>query len=327
VRLRQRAADEPLLLGDQAGVLGLRIADDERPCHVGPASARLVARPDVDLDREAGRERPASRLVPVALPHGRDDRVGRAAGAVLRAGGAQRRTDVFGQQPPAVHAKLAARGRIGARQQLGCRGHRRLGRPQRGADAVELGRRLCSPAQLDGGVVDGQHDPVLPQPVAEREREIAGDDRLLDADLPHRASRGFPLGFGVRHAALDQLPPAEVEEVEQLGIGQRALDALRLERARQHVAPPVDLGEQERVDDRERDLVAQRGGALGVAEQQQPAHARERTPLGSATDESAPTPATAPPVAQGSRWMSSTQWTCSGLGSTAGRSRLTTTGS
>jgi pimeloyl-ACP methyl ester carboxylesterase len=31
--------------------------------------------------------------------------------------------------------------------------------------------------------------------------------------------------------------------------------------------------------------------------------------------------------AHGSRWMSSTQWTCSGLGSTAGRSRLTTTGS
>ena len=31
--------------------------------------------------------------------------------------------------------------------------------------------------------------------------------------------------------------------------------------------------------------------------------------------------------AQGSRWMSSTQWTCSGLGSTAGRSRLTTTAS
>ena len=31
--------------------------------------------------------------------------------------------------------------------------------------------------------------------------------------------------------------------------------------------------------------------------------------------------------AQGSRWMSSTQWTCSGFGSTAGRSRLTTTGS
>jgi hypothetical protein len=30
---------------------------------------------------------------------------------------------------------------------------------------------------------------------------------------------------------------------------------------------------------------------------------------------------------QGSLWMSSTQWTCSGLGSTTGRSRLTTTAS
>src|SRR5690348_813435 len=30
---------------------------------------------------------------------------------------------------------------------------------------------------------------------------------------------------------------------------------------------------------------------------------------------------------QGSLWMSSTQWTCSGFGSTSGRSRLTTTGS
>ena len=34
--------------------LGVGLADDERPGHVGPAAGLLVARPKVDVDREVG---------------------------------------------------------------------------------------------------------------------------------------------------------------------------------------------------------------------------------------------------------------------------------
>jgi hypothetical protein len=74
--------------------------------------------------------------------------------------------------------------------------------------------------------------------------------------VPQCPRDGFALGFGEGHAARDQLLKAEREEVEHFGVGERAPYAVALERAREHVPPPVDLREQDRIDDPDRDLVA-----------------------------------------------------------------------
>ena len=58
-RLAGDVAQRGDLVGDLAGA-------DERAGHVGPAAARLVARPEVDLDRQAGRQRAGARIVAAA---------------------------------------------------------------------------------------------------------------------------------------------------------------------------------------------------------------------------------------------------------------------
>ena len=90
------------------------------------------------------REQVDSRLVTTALPHGCDDHVWRAGRPVLRAGGAQGRTDVLGQERLPVQLQLAARARRGSREQLARRGHPCLGRPLCSPDAVKLQWRLRS---------------------------------------------------------------------------------------------------------------------------------------------------------------------------------------
>jgi hypothetical protein len=89
----------------------------------------------------------------------------------------------------------------------------------------------------------------------------------VDADLTHCADRCLTVCLGERHPAPDQILPAEREEVEDLGLWKSARHPVALQRARQHHSPPIDLGKQQRIDDRERDLVTQRGTALGVTEQ------------------------------------------------------------
>src|ERR671934_292077 len=67
-RLSEGAPDEPLVFRDQVRVFGDRVADDERPCHVGPASGLLVPRPNVDVDRQTGGEGPPAGLMPPPPP-------------------------------------------------------------------------------------------------------------------------------------------------------------------------------------------------------------------------------------------------------------------
>ena len=260
----ERLADEPVLLRDQLGVLGHGLAGDEGACHVRPAAARLVARPEIDVDRQSRGERTATRLVPVALPDRRDDHIGRARRSMRGARLAQNEANVLGEEQLAVHLEAAFGSGLGTSEQLGRCGHPRLGGPLCDSDALELDRRLRAPPQLDCCIVDGQDDPVLAQAVAEPQRKVGRDDRLADADLPHGAELDLTARFVHRQAALDELLVAELEVVQQLGVGQLTLYAVRLEARSQDVQSPVDLGVEQRIADRDRNLVPQRGGTLCV---------------------------------------------------------------
>ena len=82
------------------------LTDDERPGHVRPAARLLVARPEIDDDREAGRQRARARVVTEPTPGRGDDDVRRrrrAAGlASVAHGGPNRRR---GQDPPSTMSR------------------------------------------------------------------------------------------------------------------------------------------------------------------------------------------------------------------------------
>src|SRR3954467_1674683 len=67
------------------------------------------------------------------------------------------------------------------------------------------------------------------------------------------------------HAGRDELVEPELLAQHQLDIRHGAREPGALEAVRQPDAPAAGLGVEERVADRERDLVAHRGRALGVA--------------------------------------------------------------
>ncbi len=152
-------------------------------------------------------------------------------------------------------------------------GHAGLGRALRTPDPVHLTRRLDPAPQLDRRVVDGQRDPVGPQPLGDAEREVEVDDRRPNAGL----------GGGPRHQlgphliafqpAAQKLVEPEVGDVQKLGVGPRHADPLALEAGGHNVGLPANLRVQERVGDRDRDLVAHRRAVLGVAVQENIAHA------------------------------------------------------
>ena len=75
-----------------------------------------------------------------------------------------------------------------------------------------------------------------------------------------------------RQAALEQLVEADVGVVEQLGVGPDGGDARALQGADQHLGLAVDFAVEERVADRDGDLVTQRRGALRVAVEQEVGH-------------------------------------------------------
>ena len=67
-----------------------------------------------------------------------------------------------------------------------------------------------------------------------------------------------------RQSARDELFVAELEVVEHFRVGQLALHSGTLEASREDVPAPLDIREEERVTDRDRNLVPQRGGTLRV---------------------------------------------------------------
>ena len=90
--------------------------------------------------------------------------------------------------------------------------------------------------------------------------------------FPTRADRRLELGLVGRHALLHELEEPELLDEGQLRAGSTRAMRVRLERARQHERPVLVSDEQERVDDRERDLVPQRGLADRVAVEQDRRH-------------------------------------------------------
>ena len=138
---------------------------------------------------------------------------------------------------------------------------------------VELGALLHATPPGHGLVVDGEGDPVGAQPVGDRHREVTGDDRVADAQLPDRPQHDLALGLQPGHPLLDQGAHPELDEVEHLGVGQHGGDPVAFEPGGEDRRAAVDLGEQQAVADGDGNLVAHRRRALGVAVQEQGGHA------------------------------------------------------
>ena len=127
----------PHLVGD--------LADDERPCHVRPASRLLVAGPEVDHDRQVRRQRAGAGLVAASLPDRGDDHIRRRRRAVRR-----QASRSAARTASAVSTSPSSTSRSPSRHRLGAAARRRLPsrprpRPARGgcrrAPAADFTRR------------------------------------------------------------------------------------------------------------------------------------------------------------------------------------------
>ena len=128
-----------------------------------------------------------------------------------------------------------------------------------------------------------EDDAVGSKPIGDRDRHLRVDDGLAD---PHRrgGARGqLQFDLVTAHAALEQVVEAEVDDVVEHGVGRGRRDPLALEAARHDVHPPADDSEQERIADRDRQLVAHRSRALGVAVKEEVGHGGVNLPLRSSS--------------------------------------------
>jgi hypothetical protein len=161
------------------------------------------------------------------------------------------------QQPVGARAGLA--------QHRACRGHAGVCGRLRAADSRQLGRRLRAAAHLERRAVDGQLDTVCAQPVGDGERELGRHERRVHAGATNGARHHLELGIVAWHPAADQVEEAELVHQHELRVRQGPRDALALEHVGEDQRRTVAPDEEERVADRQRHLVAKRGGALGVA--------------------------------------------------------------
>ena len=259
-RLAGDVAQRGDLVGDLAGA-------DERAGHVGPAAAGLVAGPEVDLDRQAGRQRARS------PGRGRRPRTGYttmmsggagAPAAAHSARTASRTASAVSGSPVVVQQPVAARSRRLISALAGR--HPALGGVLGAADALQLGGGLRAPAGLDGLGVD--LDPARRRRAACRRPRRAGRAGTIACSIPHRwtARRTTSSSASSRVDAVgEHLVEAELVEQDELGVGHRLGDAGGLERAGEDRGAAVLDRDQQRVDDLQRDLVPDGGVANGVA--------------------------------------------------------------
>ena len=136
---------------------------------------------------------------------------------------------------------------------------------------LELCARLCARLDLRTVLVP----PELPVALADRLRADGIELRPDAAEFDAR--RHLELGLAAGHAVAHQLGVPEVVREHQARARQLALDSALLERVRDDHGrgAVVASDEQERIADRKRHLVAQRRRALGVAVDEERAHARK----------------------------------------------------
>ena len=157
-RLVERLLDEPVVLDELLG----RLAHAVRARHVGVAAGLAVLGPEVDDDRLAGRDRPGAHVVAdgALAAVGDDQLVGRHV--VGREHLADLLLDALARERLAVeHQHVTAR--VGRAQETARHVHRRLGRPLRAADALQLGLVLHPPAPRERFAVDGQLETRPPR--------------------------------------------------------------------------------------------------------------------------------------------------------------------
>ena len=192
-RVERLAAEPP-----EAGELRVRLAAarDERARHVRPAARRAVLRPDVDDDRLAGPQRAGARVMAVG------------------AGGAAGHDHVARQvRRPSPSATAAMASRTSSEvspgpelaDQLRRDGHRGVGRLLRAPHAGDLRGRLRPPAGDERLRRHDQRDALAAQQVGDAERELGGDERLLDPERAAGAERDPGLALQLRHAGGDEV--------------------------------------------------------------------------------------------------------------------------
>ena len=179
----------------------------------------------------------------------------------------------LGQQGFPVHVQRSVH-RIGAAKQFHCGGHRGVGRPLGAANTGHLRLGLHPAPSLDRHVVDAECDPVSAKTLRDTEGKIEVDDRLAHAHPLGGARYELDEHLGARAAAPDQFIEAKAIDIDQLRVRASGGQTLALEHRGHDVNLAADLAVKERIPDRDRDLVAERGAALRVAEQQQVGHLR-----------------------------------------------------
>ena len=253
--------------------LGHRVRDlapHERAGHVRPATRRLVARPEVDLDRRVGGERTRAGIVPDVRvgSHRLDHDVGRGRRAGALAHLADPGPHRLAGQPLAVSPQLLAAD-LGLPEHGGG-GAQGIEAGGRGAaDAGHLGGGLVAPALGERPGVGDELDPGRTQAIGDPDRELRRDDRVADAQPLDRADAQLLLDLERRAAVGDQLVAAEVFVQQALEVGGVAGDSPVLERVGDHHAPAVGFEVQERIADRDRHLVTELRPAVRVAPDQQ----------------------------------------------------------
>ena len=202
--------------------------------------------------------------------------VGRDRRSRVGAGRPQRGPDALGGQHLAVELQAPADG-LGGPQQRRRGGHAGLRRVLRAPDPGELRRRLHTPARREGLVIDDELDAVGAQPVGDRDGEVRRDLRGAQPGAGDEPRDDLELRLVTRHPRRDEVEEAQLVDADELGVRPDRRDPLALERVREDDRPPVRLEVGERVDDRERHLVAQRRRPDGVPVQEDAAHAVSRT--------------------------------------------------
>ena len=209
------------------------------------------------------------------LPDRGDNDLRRCRRSAVQARPARRGPDGFSGQNLTVGYQAAAAG-YGPAKQRRRRAHPRLRRGLGPPDACQLRGRLHPPPRRDRLMVHRQGDAIRPEPVSHRDRHIGIDDGLADPHGRRTPRREFQIDLVGTHAAVQQLTKAKAVDVVKDRTGHRRRGPLSLQAIDHHVQAPINDREEERINDRHRQLAAHSRRAPGIAIEHKSGH-RQRT--------------------------------------------------